>query len=89
MAKNHVCLFHYHSAELRSVFFSEHSPSRMAANTMAGNLTTEVRGFAQISAAAIDDDFTRFTTVKVSGVKTQISQIVYNLRDDPEEHRRP
>ena len=35
----------------------------MAVNTMAGNLTTQVRGFAQISAAAMDGDFTRFITV--------------------------
>ena len=36
-------------------------------NTMAGNLTTQVRGFAQISAAAMDGDFTRFITVEASG----------------------
>lgn len=30
---------------------------------MAGNLTTQVRGFAQISAAAMDGDFTRFITI--------------------------
>ena len=52
---------------------------------MAGNLTTQVRGFAQISAAAMDGDFTRFITVEASGemdsLKTQINQMVYNLRD--------
>ena len=52
---------------------------------MAGNLTTQVRGFAQISAAAMDGDFTRFTTVKANGemdsLKTQINQMVFNLRN--------
>jgi osomolarity two-component system sensor histidine kinase NIK1 len=58
---------------------------RLSVNTMAGNLTTQVRGFAQISAAAMDGDFTRFITVEASGemdsLKTQINQMVYNLRD--------
>ena len=58
---------------------------RMSVNTMAGNLTTQVRGFAQISAAAMDGDFTRFITVEASGemdsLKTQINQMVFNLRD--------
>ncbi len=40
---------------------------RLSVNTMAGNLTTQVRGFAQISAAAMDGDFTRFITVEASG----------------------
>ena len=52
---------------------------------MANNLTTQVRGFAQISAAATDGDFTRFITVEASGemdsLKTQINQMVFNLRD--------
>ena len=52
---------------------------------MASNLTTQVRGFAQISAAAMDGDFTRFITVEASGemdsLKTQINQMVYNLRE--------
>jgi methyl-accepting chemotaxis protein len=52
---------------------------------MAGNLTTQVRGFAQISAAAMDGDFTCFITVEASGemdsLKTQINQMVFNLRD--------
>ena len=54
-------------------------------NTMASNLTTQVRGFAQISAAAMDGDFSRFITVEASGemdsLKTQINQMVSNLRD--------
>jgi osomolarity two-component system, sensor histidine kinase NIK1 len=57
----------------------------MSVNTMAGNLTTQVRGFAQISAAAMDGDFTRFITVEASGemdsLKSQINQMVFNLRD--------
>ncbi|KAG6379634.1 hypothetical protein JVT61DRAFT_10152 [Boletus reticuloceps] len=57
----------------------------MSVNTMAGNLTTQVRGFAQISAAAMDGDFTRFITVEASGemdsLKMQINQMVFNLRD--------
>ncbi|KAG8943229.1 hypothetical protein FRC04_003139 [Tulasnella sp. 424] len=40
---------------------------------------------AEISAAATDGDFTRFITVKASGemdsLKTQINQMVYNLRE--------
>lgn len=52
---------------------------------MAANLTSQVRGFAQISAAATDGDFTRFITVEASGemdsLKTQINQMVYNLRE--------
>jgi signal transduction histidine kinase len=59
--------------------------ARLSVNTMAGNLTTQVRGFAQISAAAMDGDFTRFITVEASGemdsLKTQINQMVFNLRD--------
>ncbi|KIY49681.1 hypothetical protein FISHEDRAFT_40420 [Fistulina hepatica ATCC 64428] len=57
----------------------------VAVNTMAGNLTTQVRGFAQISQAAMDGDFTRFITVEASGemdsLKTQINSMVFNLRD--------
>ena len=58
---------------------------RHSVNTMANNLTTQVRGFAQISAAAMDGDFSRFITVEASGemdsLKTQINQMVFNLRD--------
>ncbi|OCH92001.1 histidine kinase [Obba rivulosa] len=57
----------------------------MSVNTMASNLTTQVRGFAQISAAAMDGDFSRFITVEANGemdsLKTQINQMVFNLRD--------
>ncbi|RHZ84451.1 hypothetical protein Glove_81g78 [Diversispora epigaea] len=54
-------------------------------NTMAANLTSQVRAFAQISAAATDGDFTQFITVDASGemdsLKTKINQMVYNLRE--------
>ena len=54
-------------------------------NTMASNLTSQVRAFAQITAAATDGDFTRFITVEASGemdaLKTKINQMVFNLRD--------
>ena len=54
-------------------------------NTMAANLTTQVRAFAQITAAATDGDFTRFITVEASGemdaLKTKINQMVLNLRE--------
>ncbi|EKM50990.1 uncharacterized protein PHACADRAFT_262909 [Phanerochaete carnosa HHB-10118-sp] len=57
----------------------------MSVNTMANNLTTQVRGFAQISAAATDGDFSRFITVEASGemdsLKTHINQMLFNLRD--------
>lgn len=58
---------------------------RLSVNTMAGNLTTQVRGFAQISAAAMDGDFTRFITIEASGemdgLKTHINNMLYHLRD--------
>jgi osomolarity two-component system sensor histidine kinase NIK1 len=58
---------------------------RASVNSMANNLTAQVRGFAQISAAATDGDFTRFITVEASGemdsLKSQINQMVFNLRD--------
>ncbi|PPR01399.1 hypothetical protein CVT24_006235 [Panaeolus cyanescens] len=51
----------------------------LSVNTMAGDLTTQVRGFAQMSAAAMDGDFTRFITAEASGemgsLKTQINQM--------------
>ncbi|KAF9027257.1 hypothetical protein BDZ89DRAFT_1067080 [Hymenopellis radicata] len=57
----------------------------LSVNTMAGNLTTQVRGFAQISAAAMDGDFTNLITVKASGemdsLKSHINSMVFNLRD--------
>ncbi|KAE8266131.1 hypothetical protein A4X09_0g6217 [Tilletia walkeri] len=54
-------------------------------NVMANNLTSQVRAFAQITAAATDGDFTRFVTVEASGemdsLKTKINQMVYSLRE--------
>ncbi|KAG0635337.1 hypothetical protein HOY80DRAFT_1011939 [Tuber brumale] len=54
-------------------------------NTMAQNLTTQVRAFGSITAAAADGDFNRFITVEASGemdaLKTKINQMVFNLRD--------
>lgn len=54
-------------------------------NTMAANLTTQVRAFAQITAAATEGDFARFITVEASGeinaLKTKINQMVLNLRE--------
>ncbi|KAF9927176.1 histidine kinase osmosensor [Linnemannia zychae] len=54
-------------------------------NTMAYNLTAQVRAFASISTAATDGDFTQFITVEASGemnsLKTKINQMVYNLRE--------
>ncbi|KAI8381053.1 uncharacterized protein BYT42DRAFT_604096 [Radiomyces spectabilis] len=54
-------------------------------NTMASNLTTQVRAFAQISAAAAQNDFSQFITVEASGemdsLKTKINQMVQSLRD--------
>ncbi|CED82845.1 protein-histidine kinase [Phaffia rhodozyma] len=54
-------------------------------NTMAQNLTTQVRAFGQISAAATDGDATEFITVEASGemgsLKQTINQMVFNLRE--------
>ncbi|GAB5588482.1 histidine kinase osmosensor [Umbelopsis nana] len=54
-------------------------------NMMAGNLTTQVRSIAQITAAAAENDFSRLITVEASGemdsLKTKINQMVYSLRD--------
>lgn len=54
-------------------------------NTMASNLTTQVRAFAQISAAATRNDLSQVITVEASGemdsLKTKINQMVLSLRD--------
>ncbi|KAI9105509.1 hypothetical protein DFS34DRAFT_655760 [Phlyctochytrium arcticum] len=54
-------------------------------NTMAANLTSQVRAFADISAAATDGDFTRLIDIKVEGemasLKSKINQMVLTLRD--------
>ncbi|KAH6890263.1 hypothetical protein BKA70DRAFT_1234748 [Coprinopsis sp. MPI-PUGE-AT-0042] len=48
----------------------------LSVDTLAGNLTTRVHSFAQISAAAADGDFTRLITVEgeMDSLKTQINQ---------------
>ena len=60
-------------------------------NTMATNLTTQVRAFAQISAAATENDFSRLITVEASGemdsLKTKINQMVSSLRDAIQKNR--
>lgn len=52
---------------------------------MATNLTSQVRAFAQISAAASEGDFSSFVTVEASGemdsLKTKINKMVFSLRD--------
>ncbi|KAJ7279447.1 hypothetical protein C8J57DRAFT_1712509 [Mycena rebaudengoi] len=58
----------------------------VSVNTMASSLTTQVRGFAQISKAASDGDFTSFITVEASGemdeLKGRINQMLHDLRDN-------
>ncbi|CAO3671648.1 unnamed protein product [Rhizopus stolonifer] len=60
-------------------------------NKMAYNLTTQVRAFAQISAAATENDFSRLITVEASGemdsLKTKINQMVSSLRDAIQKNR--
>ncbi|KAF7727029.1 hypothetical protein EC973_008076 [Apophysomyces ossiformis] len=60
-------------------------------NTMASNLTTQVRAFAQISAAATANDFSRLITVEASGemdtLKTKINSMVGSLRDAIQKNR--
>ncbi|KZO97433.1 hypothetical protein CALVIDRAFT_88561 [Calocera viscosa TUFC12733] len=57
----------------------------ISVNTMANNLTTQVRGFAQIASAATDGDFTKFVTVEASGemdsLKSKINHMIRDLRD--------
>ncbi|KAH6853769.1 hypothetical protein B0I37DRAFT_15141 [Chaetomium sp. MPI-CAGE-AT-0009] len=54
-------------------------------NTMANNLTAQVRAFGDITNAATDGDFTKLVEVEASGemdeLKKRINQMVYNLRD--------
>ena len=48
-------------------------------------MTSQVRAFAQISAAATEGDFSSFVTVEASGemdsLKTKINKMVFSLRD--------
>ncbi|KAI0160319.1 putative histidine kinase group protein [Xylariaceae sp. FL1272] len=54
-------------------------------NTMATNLTTQVRAFGDITNAATDGNFNKLVDVEASGemdeLKRKINQMVYNLRD--------
>ncbi|KGO41233.1 CheY-like superfamily [Penicillium expansum] len=54
-------------------------------NTMAENLTSQVRAFGEITDAATDGDFTKLITVNASGemdeLKRKINKMVSNLRD--------
>ncbi|KZF22105.1 HAMP domain protein [Xylona heveae TC161] len=54
-------------------------------NTMAQNLTSQVRAFGDITVAASDGDFTKIITVEASGemdeLKRKINKMVFNLRD--------
>lgn len=54
-------------------------------NTMANNLTAQVRAFGDITNAATDGDFTKIVEVEASGemdeLKRKINQMVYELRD--------
>ncbi|KAL5313359.1 hypothetical protein ACEPPN_019092 [Leptodophora sp. 'Broadleaf-Isolate-01'] len=59
-------------------------------NTMAMNLTSQVRAFGDITNAATDGDFTKLITVEASGemdeLKQKINQMVFNLRDSIRRH---
>ncbi|KAG6915242.1 hypothetical protein DXG01_012550, partial [Tephrocybe rancida] len=56
----------------------------VSVNTLAEIIFIQLRGFAQITAAALNHDFTLFPTDKESGemgsLKTQVTQMMYNLR---------
>ncbi|KIL58310.1 hypothetical protein M378DRAFT_15628 [Amanita muscaria Koide BX008] len=57
----------------------------LSVNTMAGNLTTQVRGFARIFSAAMDGDFTRFIVLdefgEINDLQMQINHMVIYLQD--------
>ena len=54
-------------------------------NTMADNLTSQVRAFGEITDAAMDGDFTKLISVDASGemddLKRKINKMISNLRD--------
>ena len=54
-------------------------------NTMADNLTSQVRAFGEITDAATDGDFTKLISVDASGemddLKRKINKMIWNLRD--------
>ncbi|EGG21808.1 histidine kinase [Cavenderia fasciculata] len=53
-------------------------------NTMAANLTTQVRAIAEVAKAVIKGDFTRMISVEASGevniLKSIINEMIYNLK---------
>lgn len=57
-------------------------------NSMAQNLTSQVRAFGEITDAATDGDFSKLITVNASGemddLKRKINQMISNLRDSIE-----
>merc|ERR1711969_105930 len=69
----------------RSSRFLGYSLTSLDVNTMAMNLTAQVRAFGDITNAATDGDFTKLITVEASGemdeLKRKINQMVFNLRD--------
>jgi signal transduction histidine kinase/DNA-binding response OmpR family regulator/HAMP domain-containing protein len=54
-------------------------------NELAGNLTSQVRAMAEVSAAVTRGDLTRQITVEASGevaeLKDRVNQMIHNLRD--------
>lgn len=54
-------------------------------NTMAQNLTSQVRAFGDITNAATNGDFTKMVTIEASGemneLKQKINRMVFNLRE--------
>ncbi len=54
-------------------------------NTMAANLTSQVRAIAEVATAVTKGDFTRYITVEAYGemdtLKTIINEMIYTLKD--------
>ncbi len=54
-------------------------------NTMAANLTSQVRAIAEVATAVTNGDFTRYITVEAYGemdtLKTIINKMIYTLKD--------
>lgn len=59
-------------------------------NTMAENLTAQVRAFGEITDAATEGDFSKLISVNASGemddLKRKINQMISNLRDSIQRH---
>jgi osomolarity two-component system sensor histidine kinase NIK1 len=69
-----------------SIYFADPSARGQQQRQHHGlNLTSQVRAFAQIPAAATEGDFSSFVTVEASGqmnsLKTKINKMVFSLRD--------